>query len=500
MTTSRPIRAVAMAGASALLLALAACSEARVPESNSPPAPPPPRWGACPAEVAADAPQLQCGTVQVPLDYADPDGPQIEVEISRLASTKPEQRRGVLLLHPGGPGGSGLALANLLVSKGLPSSVLDSYDLIGMDTRGIGRSAPVSCRFTNDQEYYGNIPPYAPDDATVTTQATLAREVAERCAAGAGDGRLAQLSTANMARDLDQIRAALGERKASYLGYSYGSALGAAYAAMFPDSTDRIVLDSNIGDTHLDRDGLRRYAMGMELAFPDFAKWVAERHEVYGLGRTPEEVRQRYLTLAGQLDKAPVAGVDGAVFRLSTFVALYSPGSYDQAARAWMSLQGTGEAAPEPAPPAEPSAASPHDNTWSVFLAVTCNDVEWPHDDATYRRAVTEDRDRYPLYGAASANINPCAYWQHGPAEPPVRISADGPRNVLIVQNQRDPVTPLRGGELLREKFGERSRLVSVDAGGHGVYILGGNPCARDTVTGYLVDGKLPDDTTCPAA
>jgi TAP-like protein len=123
-------------------------------------------------------------------------------------------------------------------------------------------------------------------------------------------------------------------------------------------------------------------------------------------------------------------------------------------------------------------AAAPADNPWSVFLAVTCNDVEWPSDVRTYQRAVAEDRERYPLYGAASANIMPCAFWPYEPAEPPVAIDDEGPANVLVLQNRRDPVTPHRGGELLDEKFGDRSRLVSVDGSGHGVYVIGDNECA----------------------
>lgn len=111
--------------------------------------------------------------------------------------------------------------------------------------------------------------------------------MAEQCAQHDRAGVLPHLTTANTARDLDRIRAALGEEKTSFLGYSYGTALGAAYASMFPERSDRIVLDSNIGDTHLDRDGMRRYALGMEQTFPDFARWAAARHHSYGLGRTP---------------------------------------------------------------------------------------------------------------------------------------------------------------------------------------------------------------------
>jgi pimeloyl-ACP methyl ester carboxylesterase len=451
------------------------------------------QWATCPADVVVRPPiQVQCAKVPVLLDYSDPDGTQIEIMVSRIASTKPEKRRGVLMFNPGGPGGSGLGFPALMVTQGLPAGIMDAYDLIGMDTRGIGHSAPVSCGFTTGEPYWGNIPPYAVDDAAVTKQAGVAAEIAARCAANDKDGRLRHL-TANTARDLDRIRAALGEKKASFLGMSYGSALGAAYASMFPDTADRVVVDSNIGDTHLDRDGMRRYALGMEQTFGDFAEWAAARHASYGLGRTPQQVRETYFTTAERLDKTPAAdGTDGAMFRIGVFGGLYSERSYGKTAQIWQSYLNPGKATtPAPAP-------NPADNSLTVFLAVTCNDVDWPEDVATYRRAVAEDRKRYPLFGAASANILPCAYWKTEPSEPPVKITDKGPRNVLILQNRHDPVTPYAGGKLLREKLGERSRLVTADGSGHGVYVLGGNACALNITTSYLVEGKLPaTDTTC---
>jgi pimeloyl-ACP methyl ester carboxylesterase len=453
------------------------------------------RWGACPEDVPLVPVPLECATVAVPLDHSAPDGTRIDLMISRLASTNPEKRRGVLLLNPGGPGGSGLTQPQLLFEQGVPASVLESYDLIGMDVRGVGHSAPVSCGFTGEQEYRANIPPYAVDDAAVVAQAGIARGVAEQCAANDPEGRLRHLSTANIARDLDRIRAALGEEKASFLGYSYGSGLGAAYASMFPGSTDRVVLDSNIGDTHLDHEGMRRYGAGMEETFPDFARWAAARHDSYGLGRTPREVRRTYFALAERLDETPVSGVDGSLFRLFTFVSLYAESSYATAAQNWQSLL-AGEA-PRSAGLAAAGTPSPNDNAFTVFLAVTCNDVEWPEDVRTYRRAVAEDRERYPLFGASAANVTPCAFWP-APPEPPVAVDDDGPANVLVLQNQRDPVTPLRGGELIDEKFGDRSRLVRVDGSGHGVYVLGRNPCALNVTTRFLVDGELPKrDLTC---
>ncbi|MBK1784106.1 alpha/beta fold hydrolase [Prauserella sp. ASG 168] len=459
------------------------------------------KWGPCPEDVAAEAAPsvLECGTVPVPMDYSNPDGPRIDIAISRLASQNPEKRRGVLMLHPGGPTSSGLSQPGFLVQQGLPTSVSDSYDVIGMDSRGIARSAPVSCGFTPDSPYTMNVPPYAPDDAAVLEQAEVVKSVAEQCAANDEDGTLKHFTTANTARDMDRIRAALGEEKTSFLGYSYGSALGAAYASMFPERSDRIVLDSNLGDTHLDRDGLRRYAQGMEDSFPTFAKWAAERDDSYGLGSTAEEVRQTYFELAEKLDETPVEGMDGALFRMSVFGSLFSEQAYPQLAQSWQSMRDPDGQEPQPAA-GEDAEAPDMDNSLSVFLTVTCNDVEWPEDVDTYRKGVEEDRVKYPLFGAATANILPCAFWEHEPVEPPVAVNDEGPENILITQNLRDPATPHSGGELMREKFEDRSRLVSVDATGHGAYLLSGNSCALDVTTNFLVDGEMPKwDKFCRA-
>jgi hypothetical protein len=149
----------------------------------------------------------------------------------------------------------------------------------------------------------------------------------------------------------------------------------------------------------------------------------------------------------------------------------------------------------------EGATPSPYDNTWSAFLAVTCNDTDWPENVATYRRDVAADRQRYPLFGAAAANITPCAYWHNDPVDPPVEFDAEGPENVLVLQNLRDPATPHLGGQLARAAFGDRARLVSVDDGGHGVYVYGDNPCALNTTTRFLLGGDLPEaDVFCGAS
>ncbi|MDP9791859.1 pimeloyl-ACP methyl ester carboxylesterase [Catenuloplanes nepalensis] len=456
-------------------------------------------WAACPEDVVAKAAPtvLECGTVPVPLDYRDPGGRQIEVMVSRLASTDPAKRRGILLTNPGGPGGTGLEIPGLMVNFGAPSSLLDAYDIIGMDPRGVGHSAPVLCGLTGAEGYVANIPPYAQDEAAVDRHAAVSKAVAEQCAANDTQGLIPHITTANTSRDLNSIRIALGERKASYFGASYGSALGAAYASMFPGTTDRIILDSNVGATAFDHEGFRRFGLGMEQTFPDFAAWAAARHDTYGLGRTVAEVRRNYQTLAARLDREPVNGIDGVTFRLLVLTGLYDPASYPAMAPWWQALQ-NGDAAAAAKLAAELEESFP-DNALSSFLAVTCNDSDWSEDVATYKRAVAKDRKRYPLFGAAGANITPCAFWPYEQYEPAVKINDRGPRNILLIQNLRDPATPYVGAQLFREQFRKRSSLVTVDGSGHGVYIFGSNPCALSVGTAYLVDGVMPGDTYCAA-
>lgn len=461
-------------------------------------------WGACPEDIAATAPTLQCSTVTVPLDYRNPAGTKIDLTISRIASVNPEKRRGVLLLNPGGPGVSGLTMPADLVNRGIPNSVLDAYDLIGLDPRGVGHSAPVDCKFTVEQNYPGNIPPWAKDAATVAADAKAAKAVADQCAANDPDGRMVHMSTANTARDLDAIRAALGEEKASFFGASYGSALGAAYASMFPRTSDRIIIDSSLGDTALTRAAQRRYGLGAEQAFPDFARWAAARHPAYGLGRTPRDVRSTYFAIAERLDEEPISGVDGRAFRLYMYINLYNESGYGALAQLWQALNMSDDAAIKrlTADGGMPGRAQPlvQSNFLSSYLAVTCNDSHWPSDVEAYQRSVAEDRGKFPIFGAASGNINPCAFWSLKSPEPQVAMNDNGPANILIMQNRRDVATPLIGGQIYRSEFAKRSRLVTVDDNQHGVYVYGGNACALNIGTSWLVDGKLPRDTDCEAS
>ncbi|MCS7483784.1 alpha/beta hydrolase [Umezawaea endophytica] len=445
------------------------------------------RWGDC---EGLDVPGLQCTTVDVPLDHRNPDGPQIEIALSKLASKNPEQRRGVLLTNPGGPGGAGL---DFPAGLGLPQSVLDTYDIIGFDPRGVGRSTPVTCDLTPEQQSRGNIPPYAHNAVDVLEQAKNAKAVAEQCAKSETAHLLPFISTAATARDMDLIRGKLGEDKLSFLGYSYGTHLGAVYTTLFPEHSDRIVLDSNLVPAGLDHEASRLLGPGMEERIPDFAAFAAA-HPEYGLGATPEAVTAKFHELSDRLDQKPVDGIDGSTFRLLTFGGLYRDNRMPRLAETWRALDTN-----QPLPPtATEAAAQDVDNLMSSHLYVLCNDNRWPRSIGTYVHDTAVDRERFPLFGGAGANIRPCAFWSTEPAEPPVRVGDRGPSNVLLSQNTNDPGTPLAGAEKMHRALGDRSRMITAEQGGHGAYLLGANQCLNDAVTTYLTTGERPaEDLVC---
>ncbi|WP_330275968.1 alpha/beta hydrolase [Lentzea sp. NBC_00516] len=446
-------------------------------------------WGACPEGAAA--PRLECSTLEVPLDHHNPGGERIEIAISRLASENPAKRRGVLLTNPGGPGGGGLGYPALLASSGLPQEVLDSYDIIGFDPRGVGRSTPVTCELTPEQQARGAFASYAHTSADVTREAGYARSIAQQCTTSPTGRMLPHTTTANTARDMERIRKALGEQKISFLGASYGTYLGAVYATMFPDRGDRVVLDSNLGPGGYDVTAMRRFARGFQDRFPDFAAYAAA-HPEHGLGTTPEQVTAKYFDLAKRLDAKPVQGVNGMAFRGITFEYLYSDAALPALAKTWQAIEAN---QPVPLPP-----TTDRDNSMSARLYVICGDSRWPDSVHDYQRAVAVDRVKYPMLGAVTANIGPCAFWPDQHTEPPVRIGDRGPSNVLLLQNERDPGTPLTGAQELRRALGNRATLVTADEGGHGIYPWGDNHCAKDAATKFLTTGQRPQDLACAAA
>ncbi|MER6948432.1 alpha/beta hydrolase [Nonomuraea sp. NPDC000554] len=450
-----------------------------------------PTWDACPAAVDQ---RQECTTLQVPLDYSAPAGETISLAVSRIRTAKPGLRRGVLVIIPGGPGSPGLNRPSTLAGR-LPQDVLDRYDLVGFDPRGVGQSTPVSCGLDHDDLAPTRLKPWPSADGDITENVNWSRRIAEACARNAGP-LLRHISTRDEARDLDRIRAALGEQRLSYWGVSYGTYAGAVYATMFPDRTDRVVLDSNDDpDPHrVARTWLSNYAVGVEDRFPDFAAWAAARDGEYGLGADPAAVRSTVIGLAARLDRDPLpwqggnpSELNGNVLRETMLNAFYSDANFPALAGLMKAALASG---PLPAPNTPPDAVM--QTIAATAGATMCNDVEWPDSVGTHQRLVTRNRAAYPLTAGMPVNMGPCAFWPYRPAERPVRVTSRGPSNVLLVQNLRDPSTPHSGALRMREAFGQRARMVSVDSGGHGSYLANGNACGDRTVTEFLVSGRRP--------
>jgi pimeloyl-ACP methyl ester carboxylesterase len=452
-------------------------------------------WGPCPTTPGTVLdPRQECATLRVPLDYRRPGGEQISLAVSRISTAKPDTRRGVLLLIPGGPGGAGLARPTTHGAR-LPQEVRDRYDLIGFDPRGVGQSTPVSCGLEPRDIDPRVFLPWPGPGGDITDSTERSRRVADACASNGGP-LIQHISTRNEARDIDRIRRALGESRLSYWGTSYGTYVGAVYATMFPERTDRVVLDSSDDPDprRVARGWMAYFATGAEDRFPDFAAWAAARDGAYGLGTTPAAVRDTYLRLAEQFDQQPRPDITGNTLRAVMFNSLYSDATFPQLA-AFLHAAATGS--PAPPLPALPAAAA--QNLVAAQFATGCNDVAWPGPEHDYARDVARDRAAHPLTAGMPANIQPCAFWHYPPAEPATRISQHGPRNIVMIQNRRDPATPLAAAQRMRQAFGNRARMVVVDSGGHNAYVANGNACGDNAVTAFLVNGTRPRDMTCPA-
>ncbi|MEV7084934.1 alpha/beta hydrolase [Streptomyces sp. NPDC093085] len=472
-----------------------------------------PEWKRCGDGTPAE---FECATVKVPLDYQDPGGARIDVAISRIRATSPD-RLGVLFSNPGGPGGPGLFMP-LALAEELPEELRGKYDLIGFDPRGVGESTPVSCGL--EEKEWNWLRPYK--EETFDTDVAWARSVAEKCKEKAGD-TLPHITTRNTARDMDVIRAILGEKKLSYLGYSYGTYLGTVYTQLFPGRSDRMVLDSAIDPERAWRGMIQWWAEGAEPAYHRWTEWVAERSDTYGLGDTPKKVDRAFWDLVEQADETPIEidgeRVTGDDIRGGMRPSFFSPEHATEvflrvrdAAAGTSGASGTSGTSGTPGTAAStgtlglfaraqgPGTAAEEvdDNGMASFWAVVCGDnsAAWSRDPESYRADAIADRGRYPLFGDFASSIKPCAFWDES-AEPVTTVK--NKVGSLIVQNEWDSQTPLPSGQALHTAL-KGSKMVTVLGGeGHGVY-PSGNTCTDAAVTGYLLTGKLPKkDVTCQA-
>lgn len=487
MTFQRPLLLTLSAAMAAILTAPAAhAMPASAPVLS---------WHPCDSASPGDA--RECATLPVPLDHRKPRGGQLRIAVTRLRTDRPAHRRGTLLLVAGGPGGSGVDMVRDRAER-IRKETGGAYDIVGLDPRGTGGSSTADCGLSEDDRDITAYRSWPAPDGSITANVEHSRRIAAQCARNGG-AVLRSMSTADEVRDIDRFRQALGERKLSAYGVSYGTYVAAEYAQKYPQHTDRWVLDST-GDpdpARVERGWLANMAVGAEDRFPDFAAWAVE----HGIARRAEDVRPLFLATAAKLDREPKKFTDGKLLtgnllRQMLQNALYSDQQFQDFGDFFRAA-----VSDRPLTVPRPAYLTLPQRDAAVGMAVICNDARWPRSVDSYRRDVAADRARHPLTAGMPANLSACTFWDHEPADNPARITSDGPSNILMVQNLRDPATPYSGALMMRRALGDRARLVSVDAGGHGAYLANGNACGDRSVSAFLADGRRPaGDVLCPTA
>lgn len=441
----------------------------------------------------------RCADVTVPLNYEDPDGRTITVAISRIRATDTGRRVGALLLNGGGPGGQSIGDPPWIRSSMKEAG--ERYDVVGVDPRFVGRSTPLDCHWPTGSLIRGA----GTDRAGFDRAVGFAKDLADRCASTRGDV-LPYVTTRNTARDMDIVRAALGERGISYLGYSYGTYLGQVYATMFPGRTDRVVLDGLVDPGRYHPRLLRGTEPANRHALEGWAAWAAARDTAYGLGRTGSTVLatvDRILDASGHTPL--VIGGHRVDEHLVPVIALSglsqdNDAAYADLARAVGDMRdavGGSTVTPSPwlAETLDFLLTGSGSAYGSVQAAILCGDASAPRSPGTYWRDVRRARAQDPLFGPVTNNIGPCAFWAP-PRERPTTIRRDLP--ALLVNATGDPRTVYRNARTVRRLW-PSSRLVTLrGADQHAVYGVFGNSCVDTTVNTYLATGRLLDtDVTC---
>ncbi|MGR3931891.1 alpha/beta hydrolase [Streptomyces sp. BRA346] len=457
-----------------------------------------PHWTAC-HHQELDRAGARCATIRVPLDYRNPGGRTLTLGFSRIKATDTAHRIGLMMHNSGGPGGTSLDMP-LLDAPAMGKELAARYDLIGMDPRGVGRSSPLRCGTSG---HWLRSAGY--DAAGFRAQARYEADLVRSCQRTYGKdvSYLRHFTTRNTARDMDVLRAVLGERRTSYFGVSYGTYLGAVYAKMFPGRTDRLLLDSAMDPARYFVGALGDATAANEEFLDAWAAWAARRNGTYGLGATAAEVRATVERIARQAARTPLEvgryTADGQQVPQLLSMLLVDDRKFAEAARNIRLLhEAAAGRAVEPTGALAAALGPPDDETEvqnSLQLALLCGDATVPRELSWYRRTIERGRAEAPVYGPLFNSVSPCAFWPNAPVEPPVRSGNAAPG--LIVQATGDPRTSYANGQGLHRRM-PHSRLITLEARVHGVYGLYPNRCVDEQVNDYLRTGKLPArDTVC---
>ncbi len=433
----------------------------------------------------------ECSTVLAPLDYADPAERAVTLSLRRKPAAR-TPRLGSLFVNPGGPGGSGTELAARFESAGL-----EQYDIVGWDPRGTGSSTPVTCFGPEETDALNEVDP-SPDDAGERTALIRAAWAFGRSCWEHSGVLLEHISTIETVRDLDLLRELLGDDKLNYLGYSYGTQIGATYAELFGRNTGQLVLDAAVDIT--DDDEVIQ-AMGFDLALGNFAAWCADQG--CALGGTRQEVLDSVTGLLDDLDAAPARAGDRTLTQglAVTGVAAMLYGGTS----AWQTLvamvaaarkgNGTGLllAADALNDRREDGSYGP---LFYAFPAISCLDSDDESGILDADKVWGEDQARAPIFGRYFGPGYSCALWPVRPARQ-LELRGTDARPLLVIGGTGDNATPYQQAVDMAGQL-ESAVLVTREGEGHGSY-ANGSACIDRIVVDFLVDATLPrDGTRCP--
>lgn len=499
-----------LAAGSALVLALAGCVADRQQLTPGPSSPSSSSSGSAGASTPADVAALyaqqldwkecgafQCADATAPLDWEDPSGGTITLALIRKPAADQEHRIGSLLLNPGGPGASTLGIFDYLSGQ-VAKPVADVYDLVGFDPRGVGSSTAVSCG-PDDQ-----VDAYLTADVTITSQADLdaasarARAFGETCQQDTG-ALLAHVDTVSAARDMDLLRAVLGDDQLHYLGYSYGTFLGATYAGLFPDKVGRLVLDGAL-DPSLDNDRLvLEQAKGFEQSLRSYVEYCLKTKGCPLTGSVDDGLDQ-IKAVVDDARERPLrtsfdTKVNGTLAYLGVVVTLYDDQSWPYLTQALSEAitKRTGDLllqfADQYLDRQEPGTYTSNSNL--AFQAINC--LDYPATTRTYDEMVAfrdEIAKVAPTFADSFAMVPGCETWPVQSTRTPAPVHASGAAPILVVGTTGDPATPYAWAQALADQL-DSGRLLTWKGEGHTAYGRSGS-CIGDAVDAYLVDGTLP--------
>ncbi|MCD4532702.1 alpha/beta hydrolase [Nocardioides sp. cx-169] len=441
----------------------------------------------------------QCGTLTVPVDYREPGGETIELNLLKVPAGDPEARVGSLVVNPGGPGAPGTSYAGQ-ARQVFREPLTQAFDVVGFDPRGTGRSAPLDCLPDDELTEFLALDP-APDDAVeeqklVDDLADFWQGCAER-----SDTLVGHVTTAETARDMDVLRAALGEASLYYLGASYGTKLGATYAELFPDRVGRFVLDGAVDVGLPSRAQSLGQARGFEVALRAYVEDCVEKGDCV-LGDSVEEGLDTISELIDDIDAEPLPTSDGRELTVgSAFYGIVTPlynRDYWRLLDQGLStaLEGDGTTLMLLADAyASREGGRYLDNSTEAIYAINCLDDPYYVEPDEVEAQVPAFEKVSPTFGRVFAwGLLNCKGIEVASSEQPLDIRGEGAPPILVVGTTRDPATPYEWAVALAERL-ESGVLLTRDGDGHTAYNAG-NECIDTAIEDYLIDGVVPDDGT----